>query len=465
MAGISRAVPAARRRPGWLVLGLAVATACSGSGAGTSTTTTTTGTAPASASAPASTSAAAPAGSNGAPTGVGGDIVVEGIVTLKNHPDADVGFAARVARFDKAGGVGGRQIKFLGVKDDGLDPTQDLNLLEGMVGKDGVFAVAPVATEAMLAPSATYLTQQGVPAVGLGTSPAFCATGGASAPGLSPLGCLVNPSFAATQALAHLVQAAGVPAAQARVALVGGDSDADKNEVTALTALAKAQGVQVVFHTDTITATGTTDYAPIVTALLAAGPNVVDEVADVGGSVALAAVLQAAGYRGAVVNQVTYEPPSVLASAGITGTLSGVYVDAGLPVDANPANPAVAQIRADLVAIDKPPTVDLDVALGYWSADMLIQLLQAAAARSGQLTPASLTATAAAGWTYRGPTGGPADLTFPAPGWVAADGCSTLLQLTGGAYHEVAPYGCGPVTKVADAGANVADGGGGTGGG
>jgi len=445
MAGISRAVPAGRRRHRWLAIGLAATAACSGGRARTAATTTS-GAPPAAPTSAASATVGTSGG--GAPTGAGGDIVVEGIVTLKNHPDTDVGFEARVGRFDKAGGLGGRQIKFLGVKDDGLDPSQDLSILQGMVGKDGVFAVAPVATEALLAPSATYLAQQGVPAIGLGTSPAFCATGGASAPGLSPLGCLIDPAFAATQALAHLVQAAGVPAAEARVALVGGDSDADKNQVTALAALAKAQGVQVVFHTDTIASTGTTDYAPIVTALLAAGPNVVDEVTDVGGSVALAAVLQAAGYRGAVVNQVTYEPPAVLASAGITATLSGVYVDAGFPVDANPANPAVAQIRTDLEAIGQPPTVDLDIALGYWSADMLIQLLQAAAARSGQLTPASLTATAAAGWTYKGPPGGPSDLTFPAPGWVAPDGCSTLLQLTGAAYREVAPYGCAPVTKV-----------------
>ena len=376
------------------------------------------------------------------------DIVVEGVVTLKNHPDADVGFEARVARFNKAGGLGGREIKFLGVKDDGLDPDQALSVLQGVVGKDAVFAVAPVASEAMLAPSAAYLERQGVVAIGLGNSPVFCAGDHRSAPGLSPVGCLINPLYGPTGALANLVQASGGPAPQVRLAIVGDDTDASKNRVTALVALAKAQGVQVVFHTNTISSSGNTNFAPIVTTLLAAGPNVVDEVADVGGSVALATVLQAAGYRGAVVNGVTYEPPSVLSSAGITNTLSGIYVDAPLPVDANPANPAVAQIRTDLEAIGEPATVDVDIALGYWSADMLIQLLQAAAANGGNPTPASLAATATAGWTYHGPPGGPSDLSFPAPGWVDSDGCSTLLQFSRGVYKEIAPYGCAPVTKV-----------------
>jgi ABC-type branched-subunit amino acid transport system substrate-binding protein len=395
------------------------------------------------------TSASAPvtAPASTAPSG-GADIPVEGLATLKSYPDTDVGFEARVNRFNKAGGLQGRQIKFLGVKDDGLDPAQNIAALES-IAKDGVLAVAPVASDALLAPSEAFLTQHQVAAIGLGSSTVFCASArSATAPGLSPTGCLMTAGYASAADLAHIVQAAGVPAAQVRLALVGQDLDVDKNIVAAIAGLAKAQGVQVVFQSNAIASSGATDYAPIVRPLLAANPNVVVEIADFGGAVALATVLQATGYRGAIVNHVTYAPASVLGQADLATSLNGVYVDAPFPVDENGSDPAVAAIRKDLAAIDKPPTVDLGIAIGYWSADMLIQLLQAAATRGGALTSASLTDTAAAGWTYKGAPGGPSDLTFPAPGWVAPDGCSTLLQLTGTTYKEVAPYGCGPVTKI-----------------
>jgi len=402
------------------------------------TTTAATGPAPSSTVSGASTAGAG-----------GGDIVVEGIATQKNHPDTDVGFAARINRFNRAGGLNGRLVRFLGVKDDGLDPAQNLSLLQSIVDTDGALVVAPVATEALLGPSAAFLAKRQVTAIGLGTSAAFCAEAAATtAPGISPDGCLANPSYAAAADLAHIVTASGVPAAQVRLAVVGQDLDADKNVVTALTGLAKAQGVQVVYQSNAIASQGVTDYSPIVRALLASAPNVVDEVTDFGGSVALAAVLQATGYRGAVINRVAYAPASVLGQADIAATLSGVYVDAPYPVDENVTNPAVAQIRTDLTAISKPPTVDLAIAIGYWSADLLIQLLQAAAARGGPLTAAGVSAVAPGGWTYHGTPGGPPDLAFPAPGWVAPDGCSTLLQLSGTTYKEIAPYGCGPVTKI-----------------
>jgi Periplasmic binding protein len=443
-ASATRRLPARALGAG---LALSLVVACSGSPHRAPPATSVTS-APTSPTAAGAATTSAPGAATTTPSG-GADIVVEGLATLKNHPDTDVGFEARINRFNKAGGLQGRQIKFLGVKDDGLDPSQNLAVLQSMVAKDGVIAIAPVASEALLAPSVAFLAQHQVAAVGLGASSAFCAAGGsATAPGLSPDGCLVGPGFASAGDLAHLVQASGVPAAQVRLALVGQDLDVDKNLVAAIAALAKAQGVQVVFQSNGIASSGTTAYAPIVQPLLAADPNVVDEVADFGGAVAMAAVLQATGYRGAIVNRVTYAPASVLGQADLATSLNGVYVDAPFPVDENASDPAVAAIRTDLAAIGKPPTVDLAIAIGYWSADMLIQLLQAAASRGGALTPASLTTTAAAGWTYKGSPGGPSDLTFPAPGWVAPDGCSTLLQLTGTVYKEVAPYGCASVTKI-----------------
>jgi ABC-type branched-subunit amino acid transport system substrate-binding protein len=395
-------------------------------------------------------SAAATAASTTATTAAsaGPDIVVEGVVTLKNHPDADVGFEARVNRFNKAGGLNGRMIRFLGVKDDGLDSNADLTLVQQIVDRDHVFAVAPVVSEAMLAPSAAFLAQAHVPAFGWGTSPAFCASGGTrTAVGLSWDGCQINPAYQSDADLADLEHVTGLPAAQVKLAVVGDDLDADKSMVQALTGLAKAQGIQVVYQSNAVSAAGQTDYAPIVQAILGAGPNVVYEVTDFAGSVALAGVLQGTGYTGAVFNRVAYAPATMSSQSDIASTLNGVYVEAPYPVNEDSGDAAVSQMQADLQAIGKPAQVDLANAIGYWSADLLIQLLQATASR-GAVTPQAMLATAAAGWTYHGTAGGPGDLAFPTPGWTQPDGCSTLVQLTGTTYKEVEPYTCRPVTKV-----------------
>ena len=377
------------------------------------------------------------------------DIVVEGVVTLKNHPDADVGFEARVNRFDKAGGLNGRMIRFLGVKDDGLDSNQDLTVVQQMVDRDHVFAVAPVVSEAMLAPSAAFLAQAHVPAFGWGTSAAFCALGRATtAAGLSWDGCQINPAYQSDADLADIEHVTGLPAAQIKLAVVGQDLDADKSMVQALSGLATAKGMQVVYQSNAISATGQTNYAPIVQAILAAGPNVVYEVTDFAGSVALAGVLQGTGYTGAIFNRVAYAPATVSSQSDVASTLNGVYVEAPYPVNEDAGDAAVTQMQADLQAIGKPGQVDLANAIGYWAADIFIQLLQAAAARGVALTPQALIDTAAGGWTYHGAAGGPGDLAFPAPGWSRPDGCSTLVQLNGTTYKEVEPYTCRPVTKV-----------------
>jgi hypothetical protein len=132
----------------------------------------------------------------------------------------------------------------------------------------------------------------------------------------------------------------------------------------------------------------------------------------------------------------------------VAATLDGVYVEAPYPVNEDAGNAAVAQMQADLQAIGKPPQVDLANAIGYWSADVLIQLLEATADRGGGLSPQAVVETASSEWTYRGATGGPGNLTFPTPGWTEPDGCSTLVQLNGTSYKQIEPYTCRPVTKV-----------------
>ena len=89
----------------------------------------------------------------------GGDIVVEGLAQLAFYPGIDTAFQARITRFNNAGGLNGRKIKFLGVQDTGTDPAKAMSETQSIVLKDHVFAVAPVASEVVLAPVSDFLTK------------------------------------------------------------------------------------------------------------------------------------------------------------------------------------------------------------------------------------------------------------------------------------------------------------------
>src|ERR1039458_4547460 len=91
----------------FFVIGLVIAlvtAACSSSSKSKATSTTAPGS--------ASTGSTAQASS-------GGDIVVEGLAQLAFYPGVDTAFQARITRFNNAGGLNGRKIKFLGVQDTG----------------------------------------------------------------------------------------------------------------------------------------------------------------------------------------------------------------------------------------------------------------------------------------------------------------------------------------------------------
>src|SRR5580704_15958455 len=112
--------------------------------------------------------------STGTTAGSGGDIVVEGLAQLAFYPGVDTAFQARITRFNNAGGLNGRKIKFLGVQDTGTDPAKALSEAQAVILKDHVFAVAPIASEVVLAPVTDFIVQNHVPYFGWAISPNWC---------------------------------------------------------------------------------------------------------------------------------------------------------------------------------------------------------------------------------------------------------------------------------------------------
>ena len=92
-----------------------------------------------------------------AKNGTSSTIVVGGQGDLSAFPGVAAGFQARIARFNRDGGLGGREIKFLGVLDDNLNPSTSAMNTQKLVLDDHVFADAPFESEICEAGQGTIL--------------------------------------------------------------------------------------------------------------------------------------------------------------------------------------------------------------------------------------------------------------------------------------------------------------------
>src|SRR5688572_802143 len=105
-------------------------------------------------------------------------ITVGGISQLQNFTGIDVGAQARFDRANEEGGVNGRTIEFVGVRDDASDSTANLSLTRELVESDEVFAVLPVASANFLPQSTDFLVENETIFMGWGFMPGFCGPNG-----------------------------------------------------------------------------------------------------------------------------------------------------------------------------------------------------------------------------------------------------------------------------------------------
>ena len=88
-------------------------------------------------------------------------------------PGATQGFEAGIYRFNKAGGLDGRKIKYVGFLDDAFSPATALTDVQQLVEKDHVFAVVPFNNETATQSVSTFLSQNKTPLIGYGVTPPF----------------------------------------------------------------------------------------------------------------------------------------------------------------------------------------------------------------------------------------------------------------------------------------------------
>jgi hypothetical protein len=95
-----------------------------------------------------------------------------------------------------------------------------------------------------------------------------------------------------------------------------------------------------------------------------------------------------------------------------------------------------------MAAIHQPQTLSIGTQWGYWSADVLIQMLQATIKAGRPLTGAGIEATVNSGFTYKGTlAGGVGPNAFPKSENSAVP-CAALVRVSGTTYKVAQPFAC-----------------------
>jgi ABC-type branched-subunit amino acid transport system substrate-binding protein len=410
------------------VLGILATTAACGS---TSSATV------ASTSTTAATGTSATSGSGGTPIIVGGDaslIVSQGIAQ---------GFEAGIYRFNKAGGLDGRTIKFLGVSDDGFSPATALANAQRLVESNHAIVIAPFSSAGAGTATGTYLQANQTPFIGWDTSPAFTA---APTWGFGINGNQLNPTAQPIllNGILTVMHATKTPG-NVKIAVIANDYPTATSGMQNASAVFQSFGMKVVYQKSPIPVIGTTNYQPYAQAVIASGANALYMVTSSPDAVGLSLALKSAGWKGAIFSPVTYFPGQLSSQPSEAAALNGTYVANEFPADENPT-PAVAQAKKDLASVGQPPHLTSGASVGYWSAIYLEQLLKATLKNVGgdpnKVTGAAIAKTVNGGWTYTDPiAGGIGTAYFPAAEKIPT-GCGTFLKVVGAGYQQITPYQC-----------------------
>ena len=373
-------------------------------------------------------------------------IVVGGDGDLSISAGVNQGFEAGIYRFNKAGGLDGRKIQYLGFLDDAFSPATNLTNAQELVNSKHVFAIAPFVGQSAGAATGAFLAQNKIPFIGWSVNAAFEVE---PKWGIGINGNQGNPAVQGAGGMLQAIAAQGdqKDPSKIKMALIANDLAGAAIANKSLAGVASAEGIDVVYQKAVVAAVGTTNYAPFAQAMIAAGANTVYEVLGATDSVGVAAALHAAGFKGMIINGVTYYQGDMAAQGASTvQALQGVYVEDEFPANQN-NTPAVIQGEKDLKATGTEPGMTTGTAVGYWTAIVLEQALKATLARVGsaaKVTPAALeqTVTGSKSWVYTDPIpGGIGIETFPAAETLPT-GCGTLVKTVGDNFTQVEPYKC-----------------------
>jgi ABC-type branched-subunit amino acid transport system substrate-binding protein len=376
-------------------------------------------------------------------------IVVGGDVSLAIAQGISQGFEAGIYRFNKAGGLNGRKIKFVGALDDGFSSATNLSNARKLVASDHVMVVAPLSSAGATAATGTYLAQQHTPFIGYSASPPYTA---ALKWGFGVNGNQDNANQASV-GFSTLLKATGNTKTPGKVklALIANDYPTASAAAHSLGGVSEYLGMKVVYSKSPVPVIGTTNYQPYAQQVIASGANAVFLITGASDAVGLSAALKADGFKGFIGNGVTYFPGQLASQPNEKAALDNTYLSYEFPVDQN-NTPAVKQAQKDLQAVGESPHLIQPVSVGYWSAIVFEQMLKATLHSVGgdpnKVTSQTLDRTVNAGFTYTDPIpGGIGTEHFPAAELVPT-GCGTLVKVVGSGYQVITPYQCSGAINI-----------------
>jgi ABC-type branched-subunit amino acid transport system substrate-binding protein len=360
-------------------------------------------------------------------------IVVGGVCLTSYFPGIAQGVNARIARQNKAGGVFGRKLKFIGAFDDNFVATTDASLQRQLIEVDHVSALMPLCPAADGPSQAAIALDAHIPAFGWGSTEAsFCTDRNMfSWDGSSYCGHgQGDPAW-----FLPVLKATHLPIKGTKVNVPFEVAPGGGVDLTSIVNEAKKLGMDVVGSTTPNLPTSIVDYTPYVNAILATHPQLI-VLFTTSETVALVGGLRAAGYKGPIEDFLSYTP-TILSNPSSRAAMQGEYVLNEYPV-AQDNTPATKQEGKDLRAIGDNASITSGNSIGYWSADMYIAALKHAGAGA---SPTKVI-NASNHWSYKpalrggiGPVSYPADRTAPAP-------CGSLVRIKGSAFVSVSPYSC-----------------------
>jgi ABC-type branched-subunit amino acid transport system substrate-binding protein len=365
-------------------------------------------------------------------------IKIGALTQAQNYAGLDEGINAVINRVNETC-IGGRPLEFVGLEDDGSDPQRNLELARKLVEQDGVFAI--VATSAVLLPATTdYLAEQGIPYFGWGFMPGFCGEGST---GYGFNGCLSAYALGlsdngATSLYEPFAEITGKSTDELTYVILNSDDDAGRfGDILYQDLFPEEQ----VLAKEFVPATGAADVTQYVNLVLEENPDVTILSVDFATGITLKAALAQAGYEGVVSDYTTYVPGLLEASPDTAAALEGGYSITQLPPNED-FSEASQQIAADLEAAGSElPFATFGALIGYWSTDLMVQMLQAVAAE-GEITSENFFAVIEeGGFTSETVDGGLGAVTFPENHFEGVP-CSAAVQVLDGAFASAVPFTC-----------------------
>jgi branched-chain amino acid transport system substrate-binding protein len=373
----------------------------------------------------------------------GHTITVEGVADVTNAGTVDspgycIGAKAAFAAADRAGGVNGYKINYVGCLDSQSSATQGQLDLERAVDVDKAFAVVPMDAETV---NGTFLNQNHVPYFGLGVGPAYCPGWSSLAYGVSPvdgIGCTLAPASPAETvltdgALAGTLKAVNMKPKDSKWAFVGSNLSFLKIIQDDYATMVKNDlGGQVSYSESPGPAPGApplADWAPVAQQVVSSGANIVNMLlSDKPDLLGLISALKSAGFTGTIFSSTPV--PINTSNPTEASVMNGVLNESQWFSNEIFSTPFAQQVVANLKAIGEGNASLDDSTLwySYMSAEFFLDALKAV---KGPLTAESLMNMVNAGFTFPAfPGGGYEAIRYPG-GRLAQDNYIGLWKLDG----------------------------------